>query len=76
MCKAHFKPPKNAITMRIRQTGEIVEILCGEIGRTGASTPTPPAESQQQRVDVGIDPYEPHKVENAPNFIRQIFNGR
>ena len=25
---------------------------------------------------MGIDPYEPHKVENIPNFIRQIFNGR
>ena len=28
------------------------------------------------RVDVGIGPYEPHKVGNVPNFIRQIFNGR
>ena len=28
------------------------------------------------RVDVGIDPYEPLKVGNFPNFIRQIFNGR
>ena len=27
-------------------------------------------------VDVGIDPYESHDIGYAPNFIRQIFNGR
>ena len=54
--------------MRVRQTGEVVEILCGEVGRTGSSAPTRPTESQQQRVDVGIDPYEPHKVEKPYEF--------
>ena len=29
--KAYFKPPKNAISMRIRKTGEVVEILCGSL---------------------------------------------
>ena len=31
---------QNAMQMRIGQTGEVIEILCGEIGRTGASAPT------------------------------------
>ena len=50
--------------MRIGQTDEVVEILCGVVGWMG------------MRVDVGIDPYESHKVGNPTNFIRQIFNGR
>ena len=28
LCKAHFKPLKNAMQLRIRQSGEVVEILC------------------------------------------------
>ncbi len=28
LCKAHFKSAKNAMQMRIEQTGEVVEILC------------------------------------------------
>ena len=31
---------QNAMQMRIGQTGEVIEILCGEVGRTGASAPT------------------------------------
>ena len=48
----------------------------GADGCARSSAPTLPTESHQQRVDVGIDPYEPHKFGNVPNFIRQIFNGR
>ena len=39
-CKSYFNAIKNAMQMRIGQTGEVVEILCGAVGRTGASAPT------------------------------------
>ena len=45
-------------------------------GCAKSSAPTRPTESQQRRVDVGIDPYEALEVGNVSNFIRQIFNGR
>ena len=34
-CKGAFKLAVNAMQMRIRQTGEVVEILCDAVGRTG-----------------------------------------
>ena len=68
MCRRIFQVTKNAMQMRTGQTGEVVEILCGEIGRIShtrgcgsmwASTPT------SLKISEGV-----------PNFIRQIFNGR
>ena len=42
----------------------------------GCAKSSAPTRLRGTRVDVGIDPYEPQKIGNVPNFIRQIFNGR
>ena len=43
--------------MRIGQTGEVIEILCGEIGRTGASAPTEALQGVQWAGDRKGRPY-------------------
>ena len=39
--KAYSKPPKNAMQMRIGQTGVVVEILCASVGRTAPARGVP-----------------------------------
>ena len=39
-CAEAFLSLQNAMQMRIRKTGEVIEILCGKVGRTEASAPT------------------------------------